>query len=300
MMFNVLIEWHPMIGVDLHEDVLPPAPPVPMAPHLTAATLNWIIPAAMSSKTFATFVHARIMQRGTDIQSLIPHIPLTPAGALAPVLTVFSGSKSHFGPRSVEVEGTPVAVALLGAVNVNLNCGDLPMPTGYVLAPNTVVAGMTLGDVLGGLFAMMADTAMQYGMNAVLGPMGALGGGIAGALLGSPLGFSFNGNGHGYPGLIGRLMGLGSDGARNVGETLGDTLTGADTTRDAAARRAIWEKLDKEAKGLKDDPLGIHRREDETGDSDLEKARKIPGNLPIVRVARGLGALVDNPAAEQF
>ena len=300
MMFNVLIEWHPMIGVDLHEDVLPPAPPVPMAPHLTAATLNWVIPAAMSSKTFATFVHARIMQRGTDIQSLIPHIPLSPACTLAGLLTLFSGSKSHFGPRSVEVEGTPVAVALLGSVNVNLNCGDLPMPTGYVIAPNTVVAGMTLGDVIGGIFAMMADTAMQYGMNKLLGPLGPAFGGLAGAFLGSPLGFSFNGNGHGLPGAVGRLMGIGSDGARNVGETLGDTLTGADTTRDADARRALEEKLAQEFKGLVDDPRGVHRRPDEKGDSDVEKAQKIPGNHPFVRIARGLGSLVDSPAAEQF
>ena len=50
MMFNVLIEWHPMVGVDLHAEItstVPPAP-APMAPHLTAATLNWIIPAAMT------------------------------------------------------------------------------------------------------------------------------------------------------------------------------------------------------------------------------------------------------------
>ncbi len=302
MMFNVLIEWHPMIGLDLHEDITPAVPPVPvpMAPHLTTATLNWIIPAAMSSKTFATFVQARLMQRGTDIQSFIPHIPLSPACLLAPVLTVFSGSKSHFGPRSVQVEGAPVAVALLGPVNLNLNCGDIPLPSGYVVAPNTVVAGMNLGDILGGLFAMATDAALQFAMNKLLLPLGPIGAGIAGALLGSPLGFSFNANGHGYVGLVGRLLGLGSDTARNLGETLGDAMTGADTKRDADARKAIWDKLEEEGKGLSEDPLGLHRRPGETGDSDLDKAKKIPGNLPIVRVARGLGALVDPPAAEQF
>jgi hypothetical protein len=303
MMFNVLIEWHPMIGLDLHNEVcVPPAPPVPMAPHLTTATLNWIIPAAMTKKVFATFVHARVMQRGTDIQSFVPHIPLAPpAILLAPILTIFSGSKSHFGPRSVEVEGTPVAVGLLGAVNINLNCGEIPTPSGFVLAPNTVVAGMTLGDVIGGIFAMASDAAIQYAMNKILGPLGPTWSGIAGALFGSPLGFSFNANGHGAVGLVGRLLGLRSDLSRNIGETLGDTLTGADPKRAADDRKKIWDKLANEWDGTTEDPRGLHPRESEKGtDSDFDKLKQIPGNLPIVRGARGLGGLVDNPAAEQF
>jgi len=309
MMFNVLIEWHPMVGLDLHGELTTTPPPVevPMAPHLTAATLNWIIPAAMTQKTFATFVSARIMQRGTDIQSLIPHIPLAPpAIALAPVMTVFSGSKSHFGPRSVEVEGTPVAVGLLGIANLNLNCGDIPMPSGWVLAPNTVVAGMKLGDVLGGLFAMASDAAIQYAMNKVLGDAfgpgiaGSILSGITGTFLGSPLGFSLNGNGHGIAGLLGRVLGLRSDLSRNIGETLGDTLTGEDPKRASDDRKAILDKLAEEWDATTSDPRGVHRRDKETGDSDVEKAKKIPGNLPVVRVLRGLGSLVDNPAAEQF
>lgn len=240
-MFALLIEFHPMVGVDLHKNQPPPpAPPVPAAPHAVAATLNWQIPAAMASTVRATFAEARIMQRGTDIQAMLPHIPLSPAALLTPAIIATSGSKSYFGPATVLANDAPIAVAVGGLVDISLNCGDVPTPTGNVVAPNTVIAGMTFGDVLGGVFAMAFDTAAQAAMNKVTGDLfqgpnelsNAFGSGLAGALLGSPLGFSFNSNGVGVVGLVGRLLGQGGNVARSLGEAAGGD--GAQAGQDAS------------------------------------------------------------------
>lgn len=240
MFFCVLIEYHFMCGVDLHTDIVPPPAPakVPFAPHFVAAFLQHVLPASKAGNVRATWANGRLMQRGTDIQSLIPHAPLSPAVLLVPILTLFSGSKSHFGPRSVQANGTPVAVAIAVVFNYNLNCGDIPMPTGIVLAPNTVVAGMTLGDVLGGIFAMAMDAAIQAALNyAAAGMPGSpLLQGVVGALLGSPLGFSFNANEKGGPvNFFGRLAGAASDSARGYGEQLGDAIDRGLTAHDLSA-----------------------------------------------------------------
>lgn len=235
-MFALLIEFHPMVGLDFHKNQPPPpAPPVPAAPHAVTATLNWMIPASTANTVKATFAQARIMQRGTDIQSMIPHIPLTPAALLTPAIIATSGSKSYFGPATVLANDAPIAVAVGGITDVSLNCGDIPTPTGNVIAPNTVVAGMTFGDILGGVFAMAFDAAAQTAMNQLTGDVfqgpnplaNAFGSGLLGVLLGSPIGFSFNSNGTGLVGLAGRVLGQGGNLVRGLGEGLGGDTTQA-------------------------------------------------------------------------
>jgi hypothetical protein len=284
MFHCVLIEYHPMLGVDLHEDVVPPLPPapptpVPFAPHLTTALLNWVVPAATADTVHATPAHGRVMKRGTDIQNFIPHIPLTPAAMLALLLTSFSGSKSYFGPASVLVKKSPVAVALALVVNYNLNCGDIPTVSGIVMAPNTVVAGMTWGDLLGGLFAMYIDAAMQAALNKLM-PSG-LGGGILGLFVGSPLGFAFNANGSGPVGSVGRATGYLSDLFRSFGESLG-----GDSEQGAKDRDDLWERLNKDKGSILD--WNICGK-----DGDAERL-----GLPS-SVCRPDG-VIDHPAAEQF
>jgi hypothetical protein len=123
----VLIEWHPMIGVDLHTEApLPPAPPtpVPMWPHFSAALLHHVMKPSMSANVQA--LGACAMQRGTDIMSFIPHLPIPPAPncmLLAPIMA-FSASKSYFGPAAVEVSGKPVAVALASRRRLRRANGD--------------------------------------------------------------------------------------------------------------------------------------------------------------------------------
>jgi len=288
-MFCVLLEFHPMLGVDAHTDVppaLPPAP-VPFAPHGVGALLNWVLPASMADTVLANY--ARIMQRGTDIQNGIPHIPLAPPLLLSGAITAFSGSKSYFGPASVQAKGKPIAVAVAVVLNVNLNCGDIPTPTGFVLAPNTVVAGMTFGDWLGAVFAMVVDCAIQTLMNQLLDPLGSVGGGIVGIFIGTPLGFSANSNGSGPIGLVGRLTGDFSDFVRGAGETLGgdDAQGHADqqAALDAAAKEAEW----------RDNGNPLHGWNVFGEGGDLGKVVQWP--LPVRPFTNGA---IDNPLAESF
>ena len=98
-----------------------------------------------------------------------------------------SGSKSHFGPSYYHVTdqtgaaGNP-AVALLMSVNPNLNCGiPLPTPFGMVAALTTQALGMTWGDIVGGLYSMAMDFALQ----AILQKVGSLAGGALGKAAGA-------------------------------------------------------------------------------------------------------------------
>lgn len=162
----VLITVHPMIGYDFHDTIPPPGPVmVPNIPHWCGATLRWIVPTHKKADTVETMGFT-VMQQGTDIGNLIPHV--SAPHYLLPLVIAFSGSKSHFGVASVQAKGQPIAVALAVVLNPNLNCAGAtrpPMPTGCVIAPNTVLSAMTLGDALGGLFAMVVDAAIQFGLN---------------------------------------------------------------------------------------------------------------------------------------
>jgi hypothetical protein len=294
MPFCVLIEVHPMMGVDFHFDLIPPAPapvPTPFEPHGTVAMMNWLLPPSMANTVLAMTM--RVMQRGTDIQNGIPHIPMGPGVLLSLPETAFSGSKSHFGPSSVQAGGKPVAVALLMVENLNLNCGTIPTPTGIVEAPNTVVTGMTLGDFLGGLFAMIADCALTTLMNCVfaLGGIGTVPAGIIGLFTGSPLGFSFNANGHGPVGQVGRLMGNYSDAMRGFGEALG-----GDEAQGRADYNAAVDAAEKDLAYQPNplDPTGGWNIFGENGDaSRLQQPIPPPG-------WGGSNGLHDNPMAEHF
>jgi hypothetical protein len=173
----LLLELDPMLGVDFHGEITatPVPAPAPFIPHVAGMFLHGWTPLGPSmtvrSKTAANYL--RIVQKGSDISFGIIHVPtpVWPPCVLAVIITtVGSGSKSYFGPTSVVAEGTPVASALIPpAYNINLNCGTIPTPTGNVLAPCTVVTGMTWGDILGGLVAMVIDCALQAAMNYLCG-----------------------------------------------------------------------------------------------------------------------------------
>lgn len=171
-MHHAMQTFHPMLGCDFHDGMIAPIdPPKPM-PHFVAATLNWVVPPQKTMTVMGTFSMAFI-KKGSDIGMLIPHIS---PSILAPLCTLASGSKAHFGPSSILMEGTPPAGALIVVVNLNLNCAGAtrpPLPSGFVIAPNTIMYAMSLGDILGGLFAMIADSLIQFGINRALGALSA-------------------------------------------------------------------------------------------------------------------------------
>ena len=209
--FNVLKPNHFMLGIDFHDALIPPEPkPIPFIPHSVFAPLEGYVGAGSvkkAAKTNAEYVP--MLQRGTDIGQMIPHIGLN---ALLPFVIAGSGSKSYFGAGTVKLEGTAVAVAVLHDANINLNCGGStspPTPTGYVFAPCTVRAGMTFGDLLAGILQMVVEAAVQWGIGFGLGkalselPPGVsdLLGLLLGWVIGTPLGYSYKG------GLLGPVYG---------------------------------------------------------------------------------------------
>lgn len=258
-MHCVLIKWHPMVGVDFHLDAMPtpvgPAPS-PWHPHLTAHVLyGWTLGNIAPN---VTTMGIPIIHMGSDIANGIPHIPLPPTHFLLALLwTAFSGSKSHFGPSAVQTKTGPIGAALLIVYNLNLNCGSgWPTPTGVVLAPNTVVTHMTLGDILGGLFSMAVDAVLSkllsFGIGKATGGMtqgfgSELAGALIGFMVGSPLGKSsldvlkavtpesWSGTLNnlsfipGFPGWYGTWSATASDGGRWVGAKLGDAISGGET-----------------------------------------------------------------------
>jgi hypothetical protein len=254
-MFNILRQYHPMAGVDFHDEVtatLPPLP-VPLVPHVVGHVLQgWgLTPTALMTSDKTKALGTKIMQRNTDIGNGIIHVPIPPYPPCALLILIipFSGSKSYWGASTVLVEGKPVAAAILVVVNLNLNCGDpTAQPFNVVITWGNVVCGMTLGDIIGGAVAMLVDMAITGAFYAMgQGISGRIGSKIANEffkglvsgllsqivqqLTGSPLGYTW-GPGQGLSSdwgsignlgpTIGGLVGRAIDGARG-GQPPGQT-----------------------------------------------------------------------------
>jgi hypothetical protein len=215
MWHMLLLKWDMMLGVDVHFeiDAIIPPKPEPFVPHVVGMAIQGLTP--LGPKLTGDNVVANgkhIVYKGSDISFLIPHIPVVPwpPMVLAPVImTVLSGSKTYFGPSSVVGKVGPIACALIPPdTNIQLNCGfPCPTPTGLVQAMTTVVCGMTWGDIIGGLVAMVVDAAVQtvenllcWKLGKVIGPIGktkagkaiveAVVGAVVQQVTGSPIGYT--------------------------------------------------------------------------------------------------------------
>lgn len=166
----ILIPLHPMLGIDYH-DLIPPPPapptPVPFNPYFVMQILGGVSGTAKyATKTYTMSFPP--MEQGTDIGKLIGHVG-NPLNLLLPLHIIFSASKSLFGASSVKIEDKVVATACFVFANQNLNCNNpADLPTGSVCAPNTVMAGMSLGDFLSGAL----NTAAQVGIGFAFSKMG--------------------------------------------------------------------------------------------------------------------------------
>jgi hypothetical protein len=175
MGFNVLKNWHPMIGADPH-DLMPPGSPsiTGKAPYFCVSILMGTgVTAKWGPSTESHY--GWTMQRTTDIGPLIPHFGAP--NLLLPLIWLFSGSKSYFGSTQVLSEGKPVAVAVAKTINMNLNCAGPtkwpPWPWNVVMAFTTHEAEFTKGDFWAGLAQMAVDSAVQFGLARLfnLGPI---------------------------------------------------------------------------------------------------------------------------------
>lgn len=157
---------HPMLGLDLHNGVLPavpPAPPVPVPfmPHIVAQVLGGLNFTAAITKT----VHSHnflTVQRGSDIGPFIGHVPM-PANILLPLLYLGSGSVCEFGAFSVLSEGKAIAIAPLIYAGFNYNCYDpVPWNTNLVIAPGCNMAGFNFADFFASLVSVAFDLALSF------------------------------------------------------------------------------------------------------------------------------------------
>ena len=170
---HALHATHVMVGRDMHIPWPPgsPAPAPAPVPYLTTAPLAGIAPLT-SKMTPSVFADggAPLMVRGTDIGPMIPHAGPPSLTLMTEMVT--SGSKSSFGVSRVRMKDQSqsegcLAVALMGAANLNLNCGTpSPLTGGIVVAPSTVVAKLSVGDAIAGVYTNAWDYAAQRLLNA--------------------------------------------------------------------------------------------------------------------------------------
>ena len=245
-----IISLHPMVGVDIHNELLvppppPPAPPIVPVPHIVGIPM-YSLP-TMGAKTFA--IHGHVTQRGCKVTNIIPHVPIPP-NACGLVLAIFCGSsaKHHFGAASVMVEGTPIGCALVAPlISVTLNCGfPGPMPTGQVIAPNAVLVGMTWADIVGGCFAMCCDAALQTVFSALVGsisnPWVA---DLVRLIASGPVGLAPGSKSQGPVGQYGRVSSIVSSIYRGVGELVGGLIDGTSDQGVKTLNKA-WDDAKKE------------------------------------------------------
>jgi hypothetical protein len=170
-----------MVGLDLHTGfpAIIPVPFEPFAPHLVVAGVRCFIWQGASSKenTDIQMPPGDAMAKIFDIGPLIPHVtlPALDNPVWWVIYSLTSSSQGHFGVASVQTPQGPIAVALFLVANPQLDCASitqnalpLGLPTGIVIAPNTVVAGLTLGDLIAGILSMVLVSAATFAIGAVL------------------------------------------------------------------------------------------------------------------------------------
>lgn len=162
----VLKNWHPMVGADRHVPWPPGSPaPAPAPVFYVAFSVMWGLSVVASyAKDVSSNYHGLTMLKVTDIGPMIPHVG--PPSVLMALEIPLSSSKSYFGSSRYVSQGKPIAVALLLALNPNLNCGTpLPTPTGCAIGLTTHWVDMSWGDILSGLLQMCCDIAIMWALS---------------------------------------------------------------------------------------------------------------------------------------
>lgn len=163
---------HPMLGSDFENCIFVPDPTVkPYIPYLTLSILsgNMVYGPKYTNKTFALSTGIRIMQQGTDCgYGAVPHIGY-PINPLWPLMLIFCKSKSNFASATVKMENKPVATAIPYTFGINVNCGTLSTPTGVVICPTTVFAGLSLEDMLIGILTYLQDLVVDLLFKKIFG-----------------------------------------------------------------------------------------------------------------------------------
>ncbi|HZL18190.1 MAG TPA: hypothetical protein VFG23_10630 [Polyangia bacterium] len=154
-------------GCDLHKNIPPPPPvgPLPMAPHAVVYCIGFALPSTSKKSETVKAGWGHALGRQHDIGMGPYHFA---GNLLLPLIWLAAGNKAEFGSGSVKigVSGKPLrmAVALVPVLGLNLqlDCNEpCAFPSSTCVATfNTVAAGFTLGDCVGGFAAMIGDIAV--------------------------------------------------------------------------------------------------------------------------------------------
>ncbi len=150
-----------MLGLDLHKYWMA-APPSPVPVETRAAYVNaaqYYVSPVEDSKTLTASVTSdgKRMVQGKCKLKWVPHYPVIVPGPPFPGLEqleigltiMFSSSVPVVRRQSVTGERQPMAICMISAIGLNLNCGDpVKMPTGWVINLNTVKTGISWQDVV--------------------------------------------------------------------------------------------------------------------------------------------------------
>lgn len=174
---NILKYFDPMIGVEPHNTIVPPSPAPFPSPYFHPSFLGHGIIASKSkysgspetmAKGPVTTLGIQPMLQATDCGYMDVHLGIL-ANVLLPITISFSSSKSMFVSGTTQINGSNVATAALVFMNLNLNCAfPVSLPTGMVVAVNTVQAGMSIGDYVAGVVSAVVQMAIDFAVGKAL------------------------------------------------------------------------------------------------------------------------------------
>ncbi|WP_394844462.1 hypothetical protein LZC95_46335 [Pendulispora brunnea] len=168
---KVLNSVQMVAGCDFHRTAPPFVPVLPFAPHVVAYCIGWSFTGASKKAPTVSAGWGRALGRQHDIGPGVYHFW---PNALLPLIWAGAGNKAEFAAGTVKIPTGRMAVSLIPWVGLNLqlDCQDFPIPpapTSICIASfNTVRAGFTGMDALGGALAMLFDSAYVWVLNGVL------------------------------------------------------------------------------------------------------------------------------------
>jgi hypothetical protein len=146
--------------------------------------IGWAMPATSKKAPTVKAGWGHALGRQHDIGMGVYHFA---ANALLPLIWLAAGNKAEFASGTVKLPTGRMAVALVPWVGLNLqlDCNEwCALPTSVCIASlNTVRAGFSLGDCLGGFAAMLSDIGLTFLVSKVAGWLNkAVGKGVEGLL----------------------------------------------------------------------------------------------------------------------
>jgi hypothetical protein len=182
----------PFAGVDVHTS-LPPIPPAP-APHVVVWGLGlsgWMsLPLWQTASKSNSTDHPKIAAKGVPVAAgpghpcgrghdAGPHLGHFAANTLLAIIWLGASSKAEFASGTVGTPQGPIAVNMMWAVNLQLDCGDpVSTPSSIAIAIDyTNYAGFTWTDFFNGLVHLLVDFIIDALLSAALGMVSTLLGG---------------------------------------------------------------------------------------------------------------------------